>query len=489
MARDEVVFRVSADEAKAMAAFQRLLDKQQQIDRQTQRGTTRVQQQSNALDKWATNLAKGIAGGAGFATMNQALQTGIGLIQQYDDHLGRITDKMDRFGGSTRRAFAGIQQPGEEGQQFMQRAYTEGARSGLTAEEVERVLVPLQSSSATPEEAMARFGFASLAIQAGVGPEEAMSIERLGIARSMAPGEASNKLVAAAALSGMSEADFAMAAPRTTDFGSWDSSMAAIAALSVSTPEGQLPTTVGAAARVFGPAADRSAFSEQYGLAGMTEPEKIVELWRQAAEDYDPASGVQWDEHLREFARSFGEFLTSNEERLAAQQLVQQGLLFGRALTASRTAGQDLLQDRVDTIMRDDPVIRSAQLSREARATQDLYQIYGPESEMARKRQERMIAAGAQWTESGGGAWVGEGLQPGVIARFIDFIDELNKSQSPLTAGTIRGGAERIEFQRQQTIDPSERVVGALENLRSAVETNTSAMQTSPNRPRNVDQE
>lgn len=477
MARDEVVFRVSADEAKAMAAFQRLLDKQQQIDRQTQRGTTRVQQQSSALDKWATNLAKGIAAGAGFATMNQALQTGIGLIEQYGNHLGRITDKMERMSGAGMRAFAAIQEPGAEGARFMQRALLEGARRGITPDETADMLQPLQASVG-PEEGLARFVFAAQATQLGVEGMAAMGVERLGIARGLAPGLATSQIIAAATPSGMGEGDFARAAPRTIDASDFATGLAAISALSVSVPEGQLPTSVAAGLRALGPGADDSDFTQAFGLEGMNEQQKIVELWRQSIEDWDRSTG-SFAQHLENWTRGFGKFLGSNEERIAVQQIVQQGQLFMESLAAARSATPDMVGQRVAQIRELSPQIDLAMAREQARATIDVRQAFaGPETGRAIDRAAETTRLGVELEAAGMGMMLDEQGQPGRIARLLNFIT--NPSGSEFAGRQGVGITDEVFEERKPAID---RTIESLDRLSGAMENyiESTGMQRRPN--------
>lgn len=443
MAKDEVVFRVSADEAKALQSFQRLIDKQNQVDNQSKKSTRRVQEQKSAVGGLGMAI-KGLAAGAGFASMNQALQTGLGLLRSYDEYLDRIVNQQERLGGSAMRSFVGIT-PGAAGAQFREQTFRTGAAAGVGIEAAASLMQPIRSISGTDEEAMQRYQFALQGLQIGMEPQSVTDVAIQAAGKGLAPGVAPSQLVTAAAMSARGEATFAKAAPETLDYSDWATAMSSITALSVGVTESKLPEATRAAGRVFGAAGDTSEFSEAYGLAGMSELEKVAELRRQAEETYDPESGISMEIHIEQFTQGFTEFL-GEMDRIAAQNLVRQGDLFQETYTAVQAAPVDAITQRRNEILAD-PTVRTANLEEVAGAREEFEQIYGRDVGRATRGRAQEISTATGLIEGGAGYLVGENMELGIIGRLISTLENLDANMSPLMSGTIQQGASRMEAQ------------------------------------------
>lgn len=411
------------------------------------------------------------------------------------------------------KEFIALQAEGEGGKQHVKDTVLKGAAAGVSAQEVGAIAQPIQSvvdsngDGKLDEKEQAKFdedfGAALKLRQMGVSAEDASTVITANRTKGIGGAKAADKLIAAADKSVGGPADFARAGSAINQFADTDTGLSVATALTAEgTPLEQLPTLVRGAAITLGSANDDSEFSKKFGLAGLSEAEKIAKLREEGAkrgkldpkraeelmQQYIEEDGMDVESarkkagreaRIDNFSRSFkskaGGSLDEEKAR-AMGLLVRQGAMFESTREAVTGEGIEGLADKKVGALMADPLVGSAMRSDQAKALSEANAGYGVEAPGARDARARSIARGAEMQRYGGGMAVNEdGTEKSVFSTDVleviigRAIAKINGMQGGTGGGFGIGALDSSGKSGQEHRDSE------LEKLRVALEKNTAA--------------
>lgn len=408
---------IEAEEANFKRQMKRMAEMQRMTEEQ---GSAWKRGMSSAL-----NFAGSLTG---IGTAAGAVALAISSLREEHQRLLEKANASDA-GAKGLKEFIALQAPGDAGREHVKQAVLKGAAAGVNAEAVGAIAQPIQSvvdangdgvlDAEEKKKFDEDFGAALTLQKQGIKPEDAASVITANRTRGIGGSVAADKLIAAADKSVGGPADFARAGAAINQFENTDTGLAVATALTAEgTPLEQLPTLVRGAALTLGSANDDSEFSKKFGLAGLSEEEKIAKL---REEGKRRGKGATEEERIADFSRSFKskEGGSLDEEKARAMGLlVRQGGIFDSTLEAVRAAEGSGLAEQKAAALAADPLAGSAMRSDAAAALQQADAMYGRESDAAREKKARLQEKGAWLTREGGEA----GVDP-ATGQAIGFTD------------------------------------------------------------------
>lgn len=420
-----------------------------------------------AMDQGNKLTSLGVAGigkmAAGLASMAAgaiSASAAISLVREENARLIALADKSNAAVKGL-QGFIALQAPGAEGQAHVRDTALKGARSGLTTEQTGTIATAIQSIADADGnrkmEGKEKVAFdkslsaALLLGKLGVSAEDTQAAITGGMVRGISGDVAADKLVEAAGRSKLNESDFARSSAAMGQFGDQDAALAAVAAMSRTEDKGELPTLIRSAALALGESADSSEFSKKYGLAGLSEAEKIARL-REIGKQQ--GTGATEEERIASFSKSLKEKGLDETKARAVGALIREGGTFadtygavkaigpGAGVAAGRLAGLEA-----------DPAYRAAQQAQEAKTMAEAAALFGPESDKARALKNDRLARGAKLQAEGGGA----GVNPETGEAYSFF-------EAPIKWIRARGEVKRGQIERGEMSQRG----GALDDFSSA---------------------
>lgn len=458
------------EKALAKAQFQADAANQARLRKRVEESTKATQLQKGAFlsgAKSALNYGAAIVGlGSAAAVATSAIRTLVAV----NEHWKEVGDRQNQQGAGLKE-FVALQKPGEAGQQHVKETLKRGAAAGLTPEQVAAIAQPIQSvvdengDGALDENEKAKFtedtGAAFRLAQMGISAEDAQTVITSGRSRGMGGATAADKLTAASDLSAAGPADFARAASALGQFQDYDTGLAAATALTKEEKNfEQIPTLLRGAALTLGSANDDSDFSKKFGLAGLSESEKIQRLRELGAQQ---GEGATEEERIASFSRGFKNYGLDEEKARALGILVRQG----ETVTSTRERLQNvqpgLTEEKVAALAAN-PLTAGTLAADQAKATAAINNLYGNESERGKAANQRALERGAELQR--GGLSIGVDKESGQALPWTDPRRIIAEAMGMVTgAGSFRGEKDGGE----------EGLKEALGNLQQSLDRNTAA--------------
>jgi hypothetical protein len=410
---------------------------------------------------------------AGVGTAAAAAMAVIRSLTAAHEHQMDVAKRSDE-GAKGLKEFIALQAEGDAGKQHVKDAVLKGAAAGVSAKDVGAMAQPIQSvvdsdgDGKLNAEEKAKFDedfAAALALrQAGVAADDAQKVITSGRSKGIGGKESADKLTAAADISAAGPSDFARSASAMGQFADQDTALAVATALTQEEKNfEQIPTLVRGAAKVLGQANDESDFSKKYGLAGLSEADKIAKL---REEGKRRGKGGTEEERIASFSRSFRNDGMDEEAARAMGILVRQGEGVASAREKIVGAESGLAEKKVGALLAD-PLAGSAMRSEQAAAGAEATALYGPEAEGSRDKAAYDKARAADLQRFGGGQAVNEdGTLKGVFSW---------DSYAGSMAAARNGMPVQRGFERQQAGGGDEKLAASLEALNKSLQENTAA--------------
>lgn len=390
---------------------------------------------------WATALGKVAAAGA---------VAGVALDEMAAAHTRAMeAAKRSDAAGAGLMGFAALQAPGEEGQAHVRRTVIAGGRAGLKTDATGTIAQAIQSiadadgnrklEGAEKTSFDDSFGAALKLGQLGVKPEDIQNAITAAMVRGESGSMEADKTVLAAGASKLDEGDFAASAAAMQQWQDSDAAKAAVAAMSRTEAKGELPTLTRAAAQALGQAGDSSEFSAKFGLAGLSEADKIAKLREVGARE---GTGATAEERVASFSRTLTDKGLDETKARAVGALLREGASFEQTLGSLRDLkpGGDLVGARLSELKKD-PVIASLMQSREAAAMQEVNDLYGESAGAARDERAQALSRGAELTAYGGGRAVdpttGEEKGVGFSANPLEAFGLFSQTNRDIIGGRL----------------------------------------------------
>lgn len=463
---DNITFSVGAEDGEAISSFMKLTKAEKAMEIQTMKGNRALQQRSKAQREAARAAEaatrqtdahnKGMVAGAVAAAKHAkalglvgaaAGAVGIAFSEMAAQHRHLMEEaQRSNQAASGIREFVALQKPGAAGQKHVKDTMITGALAGVKMAEVGTMAQPIQSATDTngdgvlqPAEKAAfqtDFGAALKLRQVGVAAQDAQTVVTSGRARGAGGDVSADKLIVASDRSEAGPADFARSVSAMGQFKDTDTALALTTALSKEEKNfGELPTLVRSLGQVLSEASDESKFSKKFGLAGLSESDKIASLRAQAIQTGDPS--LSEAERLQQFTAAF------KNEGLDETKARAMGIAVRQGSTVASTLGalgnmQAGVADRKVAALRADPVLGSLMRAEETAAMVEVDAVYGAEATAARDERARAQARGIQLRQYGGGQAVNEdGTAKPVEFDVWSPIDSI-KNLQPVLSGHTR---------------------------------------------------
>lgn len=377
---------------------------QQEVDRAKQK---RIADMAKGYDK-AGKSAAGFGSKASAAMTRAAAVAApvvavLAALNKEFDYMMKRTERADAEARAMKDLVLALPE-GAEGDALKAQIMQTGAEFGLKPGQSAETAMPLYAAydkdgSGTLDEGEKK-GFDSAlkgaaALQA-TGTEAADATNLQLAASNMGVGgmEASAKAMKAAQMSMRGTDVIAKAAAPMSQFDDFDTGMATITALSKGElNEGRIPERVKDAQMALSSANDTSEFSKKYGLAGLTQGEKIEKLYSAAVESGD----------VKGFTDQFSTVKGMDEGKSTSLALlVQQGALYKSSLEELKAVKPEEATAAVDKL-RNDKLTRSVMATDQATAGIAVHGMIGEGSDKAYEARMREIALGQELTAHGGG--------------------------------------------------------------------------------------
>jgi len=440
----------------------------------------RAQEEQGSVFKRGATAAMGYA--ATLTGIGTAAAAAAVVIRTLTADQENMIAKADRSNQSAKglKEFIALQAEGPEGKALVKDAVLKGAAAGVSAENVGKMAQPIQSvvdangdGNLNAEERKKfdeDFGAALTLQKQGISAEDASTVITANRTKGIGGSVAADKLIAAADKSVGGPADFARAGAAINQFENTDTGLAVATALTAEgTPLEQLPTLVRGAALTLGSANDQSEFSKKFGLAGLSEEEKIAKLQEEGDKR---GKGATREERIADFSRSFKskEGGSLDEEKARAMGLlVRQGGMFGSTLEAVKAAGGSGLAEQKAAALAADPLAGSAMRSDAAAALQTAGDMYGVGSDKARDTRDRALARAAALKQYGGDIAIdpSTGLEKNPFTNPIDAARGYGAARAAGMPENYVQGADKMSGQEMLT--------AAMAGLQKSLDANTAA--------------
>lgn len=424
-----------------------------------------------AAVQWGTSLI-GIGTAAAAAA---AAVRGLAAAHEYQMDVARRSDTA----AAGLKEFIALQAPGAAGKQHVQAAIMRGAAAGVSAADVGAMAQPIQSvvdangDGRLDEGERAKFDedfAAALKLrQLGITPEDAQTVITSNRARGIGGTEAANKLIAASDVSAAGPADFARSASAMGQFKDSDTALAVATALTQEEKNfEQIPTLVRGAAKVLGEANDQSDFSKKFGLAGLSEADKIARL-RELGKTR--GTGATEEERIASFSRTMRNEGLDEESARALGILIRQGPNVAQTRERLGSVDPGLADAKVAGLLAD-PLTGSQMRAEQAAASATADKLYGVDSAKARDRRAAALARGAELQRFGGGMAVDP--ETGEERAFYDPRTWFGRGRAMLN-GMPGTGLNRGGTNQDPSLTGAEKLEAQLAELNKALQENTEA--------------
>lgn len=327
----------------------------------------------------------------GWARVGTAALSAVAGMMSAQAVIGVLRDIQSRFDGITKSADEtakamrplATQVAGKGGAEEVKKIARMGAEYGLTPQETGEIGNTLKSIQGA-DVAKDLPTIAKLA-NLGVQGQDAAPIAQAGIVRGMGSARASDLALKAADLASWDVSDVARVMPKTMLFSSMESGLAAGSVLAeAGVVKEQIPAQTEALSRVLGK--DKSKLSKKFGLAGLSEAERVNKL--SAAAD---ASG-----NRAEFLRTMPEkYDLGEEEGRALRATLSLGNRYGEYEQQLRATPKGELDTRFAQVMQD-PMQKREFEARRSDALTRYATDFGPMAEKAEQERASKQATGAR---------------------------------------------------------------------------------------------
>lgn len=453
---------------------------------------------NEAADKKMASLGitavKSIAAMMGISAVGTTIRSVVNEMERLDQAMVDSATRAAELSTGVRE-FVAIQAAGPGGLQQVRDTLAMGAEFGLTPEQAAGMAQPIQSIADASGEGILNaeerqrfiddFQAAAKMVQITVTPEDAMRIITAGAARGQTGRQSADLLAMAADLSPVSPRIVAQSISATSEFSDQAEALSILTALAKEqTNTEKLPAAMERLARVLGKSGEigePKPFTDKYGLAGLTETEKLQKLY---TEGLKRGKGTTEAERVRDFAATFAaEKGLSQENAQELARVVRQAPL---AMSTKGQLGQS--EGRVDAAIQKlmaDPVTAAGIVSQKQKAAAALTDLFGPQAGTAQARMFSRQTEGAAMMREGRmqdvdpstgmalpifqRSWFGA---PDLLRRYeaLGFAAGPGGAPSPMTPRAPIGGNTIAD------------VSAAQEKLIKAIEANTEAMNASPAR-------
>jgi len=245
----DVVFKLDADQGKAVRAFLKVVDAQKKVEKGFRNAGKEGQKADKTMQKIGSS-ARDIAAGFGIGFGLQGALSGIvAQVEKWRAHMDEIARKASQAGRDM-TAFALMQERGTKGGR-VQEAARVGAAGGLTPGEAWSAVQSFQAGSRAPtaagryQQGLGALGAQISLTRTGVPADAAKTAIQAGMARGWTPGQAARGIYAAGEASQYDPAQLAPQAFRALSTwggvtGGGDLGYAAMATLSEAAPAEEL---------------------------------------------------------------------------------------------------------------------------------------------------------------------------------------------------------------------------------------------------------
>jgi hypothetical protein len=383
-----------------------------------QRRTNSLQAQERATAKLDASMRQSVISAGKMLGGLLGLGSAAGAIKVVTDELMRMDQALVDSAKSANTQMKGLrefvaQQDGSaEGQKFLGEVLIQGAQRGLTTDASAKMAGPIQSISdadgngkldaAERKNFDTDFGAAAGMSEAGVAAADALKIITAGRARGQSGAVSADLMSKAAQLSAINPSDVAKSISATSEFSDQSEALSVFNALAVEqTDTAKLPAAMERLGVILGKAGEvgeTEKFSKKYGLAGLSETEKIAKL---RAEGNRRGKGATEEERVRDWTATLpGEDGLAKETALDLARVVRQAPVMNKAKTAlaagSTGALDEILRKNEASPFAGPGIVQDRQAALKA-----VGELIGPQSEAAQRALAARQIEGAAAIKSG----------------------------------------------------------------------------------------
>ncbi|MBI2424202.1 MAG: hypothetical protein HYV27_15330 [Candidatus Hydrogenedentes bacterium] len=405
----KVLFRVDTEEAKAVAGFLKLVDKQRAVEDQSERVSKSLKAQGKAGEDAAQSLMSIAKAGAGLLGVGSLIGTVTALLEKLDARATALAEKS-RESAVGLREFLLLQPPGAGGRDFVRDVVMRGAKEfGLQPDQSGQIAQPLQSLIGGPVDTFSKklvfdsgFDTAAKLVAQGVDAETAVGVVKSGKAMGKYGSEVGDIFMAAADASSLGPRELGTALPNALAYSNIEEALAQIASLTnEETNAGKIPALTEQLGRVIGRGTEGEGIQKRFKLGGrgLSESEKLEELYKIAQVE---GEGANEAERVKDFTSRLKQYDVSSSEEAKALGIAIRQVPFTRETLAKFDSSRGNLDSKMGMIPAD-PLLDNEMLQRKTEAMMSVYNTYSDEAARARESEAKKRGLGLELVGSGSG--------------------------------------------------------------------------------------